>query len=198
MKIRWACVLAIATICAWQLAHSEPSGFGGAQVTQFRTTSDEAAAVGCVANICTGFQVRSFDDVNGVMQGSVSVTIVDFSSPNPVQTIQCFGPEYANTLFLVQGNGDATVSATLDPSASGCNSRNVLAPVALSFTGWANGDSHISNRGSFTNDFGEQIFRGQFESERFTDTFDGTVGSFSGSLTGTVIATRNSQLEQVK
>jgi len=138
-----------------------------------------------------------FDDFSGVTQAIVSASFFDLNTFQ-FQVIQCSGPAYANSLFLVQGNGNATVRATLDPSAVDCSASNVSAPIGLDLVGRADGTFHVSNDGFFTNDFGGQIIKGRSQSDQFSDTFNGTIGSVSGTFTGSVGAFRNSQLEQVK
>jgi len=201
MTIRYiaACTLAITTMGAWPFAHSAPIDFKGTQVTRLSSFNDSVDGTNnCEANICVSFSAQAFDDLNGVPAGGVSATIFDLNN-SQFQLISCFGPAYANSVSLTQGNGDATVSATLDPSvAADCFSINVVAPVTLNLTGRANGTFHLSGDGFFTMQNGEQVTKGRSQSDRFLDTFIGTVGSFSGTFQGSANALRNSELQRVK
>jgi len=200
MKTRYiaACALAITTMGAWPFAYSAPIGFNGTQVVRFLTTNDSVdGSNSCQANICVNFSAQALDDLNGVPTGGVSATLFDLSNFQ-FQLISCFGPAYAKSVSVIEGNGNATVSATLDPSAADCFSINVIAPVTLDLAGRANGTFHNSSDGSFTTEFSGQVIKGRSQVEQFSDTFIGTVGSFSGTFQGSANASRNSQLQRVK
>jgi hypothetical protein len=184
-----ACALASTVISA-----------SAADVSLFRTVNEQASVSGCsTSGACVVVSIQTSDDViNGVLQGNVSVLISDPNSPPFFQIVSCFGPAFASLLVLNHGNGDATIRGTLDPTAPGCRGVNVVAPLTIDLTGRADGNVHISVDGFFTNDFGGQITRGKTREDRFSDAFEGIVGTYSGPFeTGNVAATRNFQHEQV-
>jgi hypothetical protein len=98
-----------------------------------------------------------------------------------------------------QSTGNTTVSATLDPSAPGCSSLNVFfGTVTLNLTGQADGNFHLGQDGTFIQEFGGQSFKGKFTSDQYSATFNGAVGTVSGTFSGTVFATKNSQQQRVR
>jgi hypothetical protein len=187
MRIRYiaACALATGAFGAW-----------GGEVSVFNNMHDSAAGGGCSVNgVCVNFNVEKFDDLDGVMQGTVRATILDPNSQAFFHIINCSGPAFANSLLFKHANGDATISVTLDPSSPGCSGVNFSAPVILNIAGQFDGFSKVSNDGFFTNYTRGEISRGRHRSERYTNTFDGIVGPFSGMLFGVTSATRNFRQE---
>lgn len=192
MKIRYiaACVLATGAI-----------GARGADVTMFRTINEAASLSGCsTSGACTSVSVQRFDDfTNGSMVGTISAVISNPSGPIFFQIVNCSGPQFAGALVLNHANGNATIKVTLDPSTPGCSGVNFFEPFTIDLVGRANGNIHISVDGFFTNELNGFISRGKTREDRFSDNFEGTVGSLSGPIFGgSVSATRNSRHEQVQ
>src|SRR6266508_3473306 len=190
MKIRYiaACALATVAIGAW-----------GTDVTMFRTINETASAVGCsTSGVCMSVSAQRVDNfTDGSMFGLISALISNPNGPVFFQIANCTGPAFADALVLNHANGDATIKVTLDPSAPGCGGVNFFEPFAIDLTGRATGDTHISVDGFFTNEFSGFILRGKTREDRFSDSFEGTVGSLSGfTLGGSVSATRNTRHEQ--
>jgi len=200
MKTRYiaACVLA-ATMGVGPLAYGAPIGSNGPVVTQFRSTNESASGFnGCAANVCVSFFAQAFDDMNGVAQGFVQAVFQDLNNGQFV-FISCSGPAFANSVSVNQSNGNASVSATLDPSAPGCSSFNVFfGTVTLNLTGQADGNFHLGQDGTFIQEFGGQSVKGKFTSDQFGETFNGAVGSVSGTFSGSVSAAKNSSQQRVR
>jgi hypothetical protein len=157
-------------------AHSAlvpPVGSPGATNVQFRSIFDSAGGQRTDGDSFTQFSASAFDDETGARQGQVFVSFIDLRTFHQF-FISCSGSEFADSISVVSGNGNATVTATLDLSNPRCFG-NVLGPITLTVSGQANGTPSFSQVGIGTSQSG-----GNF----FSVTFYGSVGSVVGPFDG--------------
>jgi hypothetical protein len=170
----------------------------GNELVLSRTRSDTASVFLFTADPGRFAQlsVRSADDfTTGQLSGSISVILRIPTAPF-FQTLSCEGPAFANILVVNPANGDTTIRAMLDPSAQDCRGLNISEPLAIDLTGRSDGNVHVSQDGDFTIQTNLQVIRGRSTQDSYTNIFEGSVSSFSGTITGSVIATRNFRQDQ--
>jgi hypothetical protein len=187
MKVRYVAALVLAT--AAMSASSSESDL-------VRSGGDSASAVGCQGNgLCLSLSAAKFQDVGGVLQGSVSIILSGPIAPF-VQILQCRGPTLAQALSLNSATGHTAITATLDPASLECTSRNVSGPISVDISGGFDGASHNTNVGLSTHYFRGDVTRSRTRTDSFTTTLEGTVGSFTGLLVGNAAASTSIRIEQ--
>jgi hypothetical protein len=198
-----ACVLgAAACTGAPSLAYSAPFNvnlFNAAtQITQSRTFYNSAFASLCNdQHMCVQLDSLSFDDDSGALQGYVSVIFYNDVS-GAYSQITCSGTGYGKSTSLNAGNGNTTVSATLDPSAQGCTSTNISAPITVNIFGQPNGLQSQTATGVSTFVDPSGTFKQNFTSNLYIETFSGAIGSLSGPFPGTSVANRSTTRQRLK
>jgi len=193
--VRYA--LVTATLGMWPLAYSAPPG-PGMDVTHGSSSSNDASAFSNAGNVSVTIYAQAFENYYGYPEyGAVTVYVYDSNTSN-FWYISCGGPLYANVVSVVQGNGNATIRATLDPSSPDCLASNVPAPVLLDLAGRASGTYHTSSTGfSFSENLNGR-FKYRFQDDSFGAVFSGMVGNLSGPFEGSTTAHRTNSLEQIK
>lgn len=188
MKIRYLAVCVLATAAMSAL---------GDEVNVFRSRSDQVAGQTCTSSgVCVQFRAAIFDDPAGNAMGAVMGLVYDPYTPPNLHIINCQGPDYANVMSLNAANGNTTLKVTLQPLGPGCSGVNFTEPFTIDVNGGADGNVHISNDGYFTQEFYGSVMRGRRRNDFFTNWYQGTVGPYSGPLTGTSDAVRNLQQQQ--
>jgi hypothetical protein len=195
MKIRFVAVLVLVTCLLAGSLYSIPGN--GTQVTQFLSRMDHVEGQKSVGTTNTFFLANTYDDMNGVAQGDVTVSNED-DSTGTFNYISCSGPAYANIVSVKPTSGDSSVNATLNPASPSCISNGVFAPVTVSITGQFNGIFQQSQTGTATNTSNGMSFKSNFTSDFFTETFTGTVGFASGPFSGNVTTSRSNERTRVK
>lgn len=191
------------TIGAVPLAYSVPGGdsqmMQTMRVAPYRTTYDYADGYVYVGDIDRSyyFGASSWGDKDGPFEGSVYVARYD---PNTsiYDEIYCYGPEYADALFVDPTNGNATVNATLDPSDSNCSSTNVLEPMILDISGQADGYYSGSSAGVDTSRYPDATYSYLRKVDDYSEAFSGSNGFYDGSFSGYVSSSRYRNWQKVK
>jgi hypothetical protein len=183
-----ACVLATTVIGA-SAGESELS----------RLDSDSATGSGCSSSGgCANFQAQRFIN-EGIWQGSVRVSTNDPKTPPFFQVINCTGPAFADALFLTGPTGVTRVQTTLDPTAPGCTSTNVSAPITLNVNGGPDAFStHVISDVYSLREGGGDVLRERTRTDTHIVTYqNGTVGHLTDVfLGGIVVATRRYRIER--
>lgn len=201
MKISYLITVPLmaAAIVASPLALSAPGH--GAEITHFLSTSNSIYGIYAGDTQYAHVVAQVFDDMSGVMQGRVFSEMYDSNTEN-YSLIDCYGPAYANSVTLNKTNGNSNINATLDPSDSNCYSENVNAPVTINLTGQYDGYHYLQGNGTnkeMLNDSGQQLIsKYNFKEDTFSETFTGTTGFYTGTLTGEATVGRNNDRKQLK
>ncbi len=196
-----ACILATSTaIGAAPLAFSVPGvGTQVMPVTKYRSTSDYAYGnyYGDDNSVDNGFWVQSWDDMDGVAQGTV---LVWRYSDNTLlySEVGCSGPEYAGAVSVDPTNGSTTLNVTLDPRDPNCYSRNVVEPVVVNLSGQADGNYHGTQAGVGTGRYTDATFRYFFKVAEYSGVFTGSNGFYDGTFSGSAGASRTNNWQRVK
>ncbi len=157
------------------LASAAPGG--GTVNTSLKSHEETADGCGQVGSSSACFFATSFIFQSGAPSGVIEAYGSDGTSS---WDIFCFGPQFANAVKVVGGNGNSSVKAVLDPSSPDCFASNVSSPVTLNLSGAADGDVSVSEKGTGKATLFGINSRFNLQSDRFSETFSGAgPGGFS-------------------
>ena len=143
---------------------------------------------------------NSFDDMDGVAQGSIFVSRFGFDPNLGTYTssfVQCFGPAFANIVTVNKTSGAASVNAVLDPANPSCFAFNSTA-LTISITGAPTGSYARSDSGTTTFQYVGAMEKASFQSDSFDENFAGTIGYYTGAFSGNAETAKITQRVRVK
>ena len=170
---------------------------GGTVVTHFQSRNEGVWGQAWNGPDYSSFSVSTWDDMNGVAQGSGSAYAYN-SATSTYRWISCSGPAYANAVSVSHASGNASANITLDPASPSCSSNNVAGPITISVTGRSNGASDYHSNGTYKQTYNGVNYKGNYQYDEYSSDFNGTGGFASGPFTGSSYAQRNTQRTQVK
>lgn len=190
-----------ATLITSPLAFAAPfQANQGTVNTKFRSTSDYASGCSSNSTPTSCFYASAYDDYfTGEPVGDITVYSYSSDYSNYSQ-ISCYGPAYAGIVSVNQGNGNARVKATLNPSDPSCYAYNWNAgTVTVNLSGsYTNGGYRSSSSGKSTSYYNGTTYRYNSQYDSLEETFTGSITGFNGPWTGSASASRYTNREQVK
>ena len=186
--------VAAAALCASSLAFASPGE--RALVTKFKTNSVAVFASAEAGGVQYSLTAQNYDDMDGVQQAIIAVDRFDFNTFSS-SFVVCSGPRFAGTVVVNKTSGTASVSATLDPAAGDCYGFNSTV-LTISLSGVPTGNFSISESGTSTTSTTEGVTKVQSQSDAFDENFSGSIGYYTGALSGRAIATKVTQRTRVK
>ena len=113
--------------------------------------------------------------------------------------VQCTGPEFAS-IVTVSANGAASVNATLDSAANpNCYAVNYSGPaLTVRINGAFDGAERTSQSGSVTQQLPGSTFKFNYQEDRFSETFTGSTGFYTGSFNGFALNGRSTNRSRIK
>ena len=187
------CVAAL-TLCASSLAFATPGE--RALVTKFKTTSAAVFATAEAGGVQYSLTAQNYDDMDGVQQGTIAVDRFDFNTFT-TSFVVCSGPRFAGTVTVNKSSGAASVSAVLDPAAADCFGFNSTA-LTINLSGVPTGNFSTSETGTATTHSLEGVTKVQSQSDAFDENYTGSIGYYSGALTGRALLTKITQRTRVR
>ncbi len=187
------CVAALA-LCASSLAFATPGE--RALVTKFKTTSAAVFATTEAGGVQYSLTAQNYDDLDGVQQGIIAVDRFDFNTFT-TSFVVCSGPRFAGTVTVNRISGAASVSAVLDPAAADCFGFNSTA-LTINLSGVPTGNFSTSETGTATTHSLEGVTKVQSQSDAFDENYTGSIGYYSGALTGRALLTKITQRTRVR
>lgn len=187
-------VVAAVALGASSLAFAAPGE--RALVTKFKTTSVAVFATAEVGGVQYSLTAQNYDDMDGVQQATIAVDRFDFNTFSS-SFVVCSGPRFAGTVTVNKNSGVATVSASLDPAAADCYGFNSTA-LTINLSGLPTGNFSTSETGTATTHTLEGVTKVQSQSDAFDENYIGSIGYYSGALTGRAITTKVTQRTRLR
>ena len=180
---------------AMPLAHAGP--LAGAQNSQLRAYIAEAGGFASTPQGDYSFTVKSYVDFDGSRAGSVFID--SFAFPGGVSFISCIGPEFANAVSMNQSTGVVTVEAVVDPASPNCFAFNYTAGTfTVNVSGRPDGNERVSENGNGTQQLFSETFKFNFQSDRFSEAYTGSIGLYTGMFTGAATLSRSTNRSKIK
>jgi hypothetical protein len=198
IRLTAACLVTSTLLGAPTIAAAAPIGF--TQADQYRLNLAQADGFVEAGGVTFLFSAQSYTNVDGSRGGFVSATSEDFSfGGSGVRFVQCTGPEFAS-IVSVGANGAVSVNATLDWAANpSCYAVNYSGPaLTVQINGSFNGAERTSQSGSVTQQFPGSTFKFNYQEDRFSETFTGSTGFYTGTFTGFAVNGRSTHRERIK
>lgn len=167
-----------------------------ALVTKFKTTSVAVFASAEVGGVQYSMTAQNYDDMDGVQQATIAVDRFDFNTFSS-SFVVCSGPRFAGTVTVNKISGTASVNATLDPTAGDCYGFNSTTLV-INLNGTPTGSFSVSESGTATTSTTEGVVKVQSQSDAFDENFSGSIGYFSGALSGRAVTSKVTQRTRLK
>ena len=186
--------VAAAALCASSLAFASPGE--RALVTKFKSNSVAVFASAEVGGVQYSLTAQNYDDMDGVQQATIAVDRFDFNTFTS-SFVVCSGPRFAGTVTVNKNSGAATVSASLDPAAADCYGFNSTV-LAVNLSGLPTGNFSVSETGTATTHTLEGVTKVQIQSDAFDENFAGSIGYYSGALSGRAVTSRVTQRTRVR
>ena len=139
---------------------------------------------------------QNYDDMDGVEQASISVDRFDFSTFTSSFVI-CAGPRFAGAVTVNKNSGASSVNAHLDPTAADCYGANSTA-LTINLSGLPTGAYRLSEDNDATTHTLEGVTRVKTQSDAFDENYAGSIGYYSGALSGRAVASKVTQRTRVR
>jgi hypothetical protein len=197
-RLTAACLITSTLLGAPLIAEAAPIAF--IQADQYRLTLAEADGFVEAGGVFFSFRAQSYTDVDGSRGGFISAASEDYTfGGSGVRSVQCTGPEFAS-IVTVSANGAASVNATLDWAANpNCYAVNYSGPaLTVRINGAFNGAERTSQSGSVTQQLPGSTFKFNYQEDRFSETFTGSTGFYTGSFTGVALNGRSTNRSRIK
>lgn len=167
-----------------------------ALVTKFKTQSVSVFATAEAGGVQYSLTAQNYDDLDGVQQATISVDRFDFNTFSS-SFVVCSGPRFAGTVTVNKSSGLASVSAVLDPAAADCYGFNSTT-LGINLSGAPTGNFSVSESGTATTSTTEGVTKVQIQSDAFDENYSGTIGYYTGALTGRALTTKVTQRSRVR
>jgi hypothetical protein len=169
-----------AALAVSSLAGAAPGERG--LVTKFKTRSVSVLATAEVNGVLYSLTAQNYDDLDGTPQATISVDRFD-SSTLSSSFVVCSGARFANTVTVNKTSGAATVIAVLDPTAADCYGANSTT-LTVNLVGVPTGTFSVSETSESITRSGELVMRALSDSDAFDENYVGTMGYYTGAMTG--------------
>lgn len=199
--MKYHCLAACIIASSWLASPLALAAPGGQTLNVKYKTSLAVVNFGTDINgVQYSLSANSFDDMDGVAQGSIFVSRFGFDPTLgyfSYNFMQCSGPAFANIVTVNKTSGAATVNAVLDPANPSCFAFNSTA-VTISITGAPTGSYARSDSGTTTFQYVGAMEKASFQSDSFDVNFSGTIGYYTGAFTGNAETAKITQRVRVR
>ena len=180
-------------------AFGEPRGDQRAKPIRFGTNLIQVRGTyGCdgVIPFCAFFSAESFDDTDGIRQGTVWVSYTTTTSQFG-QNMQCSGPAYADAFNYDEKTFKFSINVTLDAYKDPSCSHAFADVVVINISGEPNGNYQDSStgRGVITTDSSKTKYK--VEHDVFWAVATGSNGFYHGTYSANFESTRRTERTKV-